>query len=314
MPEFAAASRQFVVANVDGAVGAVANHLDAARRSPDKPGGAWLQEFAYFADRELAGLSEQYRGEGFGFATGLDTALGPFHAVGVSVGYASTEIEDVVGLDAPLEMNTLLAGVYAGLQQGAFSFDAYVGGGFNEFEQNRRIVVGDYRGDSVAQWDGTYLNANLRAGYEIALTERFWARPIVSLDYLRMNEDAYTESGDLGVALMVDERTSEVGSVTGLMNIGATFEGQRTWIRPSIRVGYRNEFISDPILTSFQFADITNAFAAETLSADFPSSGILVGFSLAAGSGFSSVGFDFDSDIRDGFIRHTGRIVVRLLF
>jgi hypothetical protein len=79
-------------------------------------------------------------------------------------------------------------------------------------------------------------------------------------------------------------------------------------------VGYRNEFLSDPILTSFRFSDIPGAFAAETLSADFPTSGVLVGFSIAAGSGFSSVGFDFDSDIRDGFVRHTGRIVVRLLF
>jgi hypothetical protein len=314
LPEFAAASRQFVVANVDGAVGAVANHLDTTRRSPDKPGGAWLQEFAYFADRDLAGLSEQYRGEGFGFAGGLDTALGPFHAVGVSLGYASTEIEDVVGLDAPLEMSTILAGVYAGLQQGALSIDGFVGGGLNEFEQSRRIAVGDYRGDSFAQWDGTYINANLRAGYDIALTERFWARPIVSLDYLRLNEDAYTESGDLGVALSVDSRSSEVGAVTGLLNFGANFEGRRTWIRPSIRVGYRNEFLSDPVLTSFRFSDIPGAFAAETLSADFPTSGVLVGFSIAAGSGFSSVGFDFDSDIRDGFVRHTGRIVVRLLF
>ena len=314
LPEFAAASRQFVVANTDGAVGAVSNHLDAARRSPDKPGGAWLQEFAYFADRELAGLSEQYRGEGFGFAGGLDTALGPFHAVGVNFGFASTEIEDVVGVDEPLDVTTLIAGLYAGFASGNLGIDAYLGGGLNEFEQNRRIAVGDFRGNSFADWNGTHINASLRAGYDVSFGERFWARPVISLDYLRLSEDAYEEAGDLGIALAVDERTSEIGAVSGLLNFGATFNGKRTWIRPSIRVGYRNEFLSDPVLTSFGFVDIPDALAAETLSADFPTSGILLGFSVAAGSGFSSVGFDFDSDIRDGFIRHTGRIVVRLLF
>ena len=314
LPEFAAAPRQFVIANTDGAVGAVGNHLDAARRSPERPGGAWIQEFAYFADRDLAGLSEQFRGEGFGFAGGLDTEIGPFHAVGVNLAFASTEIEDVIGVDEPLDVTTLIAGLYAGYASGPFSLDAYVGGGFNEFEQNRRVIVGEYVGNSSGEWDGTHINGSLRAGYEIALSERFWVRPVASLDYLRLTEDAFSETGDVGVALSVDERTSEMAAVSGLLNFGATFQGRRTWIRPSLRVGYRNEFLSDPVLTSYRFANIDAALAAQTQSADFPSSGVLLGFSVAAGSGFSSVGFDFDSDIRDGFIRHTGRIVVRLLF
>lgn len=314
LPEFAASARQFVLANSDGATGAVGNHLDSARRSPDKPGGAWIQEFAYFADRELAGLSEQYRGEGFGFTGGLDTELGPFHAVGVNFGFASTEVEDVVGVDEPLDVTTLLAGFYAGYVTGGLGIDAYVGGGLNQFEQNRRVAVGDFLGNSTGDWNGTHVTGSVRAGYDIEFGKRYWARPVVSLDYLRLTEDAFTETGDVGVALSVEKRTSDVGSISGLLNFGAEFQGARTWIRPSIRVGYRNEFISDPVLTSYSFAGVTDARVAQTLSADFPSQGMLIGFSLAAGSGFSSVGFDFDSDIRDGFIRHTGRIVVRLLF
>lgn len=314
LPEFAAAARQFVLANSDGATGAVANHLDSARRSQDKPGGAWIQEFAYFADRSLAGLSEQYRGEGFGFTGGLDTALGPFHAVGVNVGFASTEVEDVVGVDEPLDVTTLLAGFYAGYARGALGIDGYIGGGYNQLEQNRRVQVGDFLGTSTGDWDGTHLTASVRAGYDIEFGKRYWARPVVSLDYLRLSESAYSETGDVGVALDVEGRTSEVGSVSALFNFGAKFQGARTWIRPSMRIGYRNEFLSDPVLTSYRYAGIPEAIQAQIQSAEFPSQGMLLGFSLAAGSGFSSVGFDFDSDIRDGFIRHTGRIVVRLLF
>ena len=314
LPEFAAAGRQFVIANSDGAIGAVANHLDSVRRSQEKPGGAWIQAFAYFADRDLAGLSEQYRGEGFGFTGGLDTALGPFHAVGFNLGFASTEIEDVVGVDEPLDMTSILAGIYAGYMSGKFSIDAYAGGGFNQFEQNRRVRVGTFLGESNGEWDGTHLSGSLRAGYDVDFGKRYWARPVVSLDYVRLSEKSYTETGDVGVALNVDSRTSEMGAISGLLNFGAEFNGERTWIRPSIRFGYRNEFLSDPVLTSYSFNGITNAALAQTVSSDFPSSGFLVGFSIAAGSDFSSVGFDFDSDIRDGFIRHTGRIVVRLLF
>lgn len=312
LPEFAAAARQFVVANVDGATGAVGTHLDNARRSQDRPGGVWLQEFAYFADRDLAGLAEQYRGHGFGLTGGLDTALGPFHTVGVNLGFASTEIEDVVGVDEPLSVVTLQLGSYAGYQTGNLGIEAYAGAGFNDFESIRNVEVGNFTGTSSGDWQGMHYNASLRAGYDLQITDRFWARPVVSVDYLSLNEEAYTETGPTGLALDVEERTSELGGVTALLNFGAKFEGRRTWLRPAIRVGYRNEFINKGLVTNYGFVGLNNR--ATLQAADFPDNGILVGFSILAGSKYSSFGLDFDSDIRDGFIRHTGRLVLRLIF
>ena len=321
LPEFSGAAKQFVLANVDGAVGAVGSHLDAARRSPDKPGGAWLQEFFYFADRDLAGLSEQYRGEGFGFSGGIDTALGPFHAVGLSVGFASTEVEDVIGNDEPLNVRTYQGGAYAGFEKNGFNIDVYGGGGISEFEQNRIVSVGDFLGTAEGEWEGLHANAALRAGYEVALSEKFWARPSVSVDYLYLNEYGHTETGTEGVRLRVDGRSSETAAATAMLDFGAKFQGKRTWIRPSLRVGYRNEFISDPLETAFRFQGLSdsdgNLFDSELArlrAFAFPDEGILLGFTVAAGSEYSAIGFDFDSDIRDGFIRHTGRVVIRLLF
>lgn len=321
LPEFSGAALQFVLANVDGAVGAVGSHLDTTRRSPDKTGGAWLQEFFYFADRELAGQSEQYRGEGFGFAGGLDTAFGPFHAVGVNLSFASTEIEDVVGVDDPLGVTTFQTGAYAGYQTGGFNFDVYGGVGTNKFEQNRVVEIDSFSGTASSEWTGLHANGSLRAGYTVPLGEKFWARPSVSLDYLYLNEEGHTETGTDGVRLHVNGRVSETAAATAMLDVGAKFQGKRTWIRPSIRAGYRNEFISDPLLTEFRFQGLESAtgelFDSELASLRafaFPDESLILGFTVAAGSEYSSIGFDFDSDIRDGFIRHTGRIVIRLLF
>jgi len=321
LPEFAGAAKQFVLANVDGAVGAVGSHLDTTRRSPEKSGGAWLQEFFYFADRDLAGRSEQFRGEGFGFAGGLDTAFGPFHAVGVTAGFASTEVEDVIGNDEPLHVRTYQLGAYAGFENSGFNIDLYGGGGLSDFEQTRQVTFGNYLGAAEGDWEGSHANASLRAGYEIALNDKFWARPSASLDYLYLNEYGHTETGTSGVRLRVDGRRSETAAATAMLDVGAEFMGKRTWIRPSLRVGYRNEFISDPVETAFRFQGLTdtngNVFDSELArlrAFAFPDEGLLLGFTVAAGSNYSSIGFDFDSDIRDGFIRHTGRVVIRLLF
>ena len=321
LPEFSAAARQFVLANVDGAIGAVANHLDSVRRSPDKPGGAWLQEFAYFADRSLSGLSEQYRGAGFGISTGLDTSLGPFHAVGINLGFASTEIEDVLGIDEPLDVITIQGGAYAGWASGSLGIETYLGGGFNDFEQNRRVRINSYSGEAQGDWSGVHINSSARIGYDIDINDKYWIRPTLSLDYLRLSEKSYTETGDKGIALDVDKRTSESGSATAMFNLGAKFQGKRTWIKPSIRLGYRYELINNPVKTSYRYANLTNS-AGEIFNSDtaqlqsllFPDSGFIIGLSVAAGSIYSSIGFDLDSEIREGFIRHTGRVVVRLLF
>jgi len=143
----------------------------------------------------------------------------------------------------------------------------------------------------------------------------------VSVDYLYLNEYGRTETGTDGVRLRVDGRNSQTAAASATLNFGAKFQGKRTWIHPSIRIGYRNEFVSDPLETVFRFQGLTdeegNLFdtqAALLRSFAFPEEAILLGFTVAAGSEYSSIGFDFDSDVRDGFIRHTGRIVIRLLF
>ncbi len=315
LPEFAAAARHFVLANVDGAVGAVGSHLDNARRSQDKSGGAWIQEFTYFADRDLAGLSEQYRGFGFGFTGGIDTAFGPFHTAGVNIGFASTEIEDVVGMDDPMDVMTYQAGLYAGLETGDFSLDIYGGGGANDFDQTRNVSIRDFSESADASWSGTHVNGSIRGGYDITLGKKFWMRPAFSVDYLRLKEKGYNETSTLNdpsIALSVEGRTSEQAGATAMLNLGANFQGRRTWLRPSIRAGYRNEFINDGVSTTYGF--IGQDRLANLTSEPFPDDGFLLGFSVAAGSGYSSFGFDFDSDIRDGFIRHTGRIVLRMIF
>ena len=321
LPEFSGAGKQFVLANVDGAVGAVGSHLDAARRSPERTGGTWLQEFFYFADRELAGQSEQYRGDGFGFAGGIDTAFGPFHSVGINGSFASTEVEDVVGLDDPLSIRTYQGGAYAGLQSGGFNLDLYGGAGISDFEQDRSVLLDGFAGTAEAEWQGFHVNGALRAGYDIPISDKYWVRPSLSVDYLFLDEDGYTESGTDGIRLTVEDRSSDTAAATAMLDFGAVFQGRRTWIRPSLRVGYRNEFISDPVETAFRFQGLSdtngNVFDSELArlrAFAFPDEGILLGFTVAAGSEYSAIGFDFDSDIRDGFIRHTGRIVVRLLF
>ena len=321
LPEISASPLFFIQASVDGALGAVGTHLENARLSQERTGGAWLQQVNHFADRERDGLSEQFRGFGFGFTGGLDTSWGPFHAIGANLGFSSTQVEDVVGVDEPLNIVTYQIGAYAGAEHNKFSLDLYAGAGISDIESNRLVRFGDFSSTTQGDWNATHINGSARLGYTTEIGDRFWVRPTVGVDYLRLDEEAFRETGDPGLALGVESRVSDRAGATALLNVGALFNGARTWIRPSLRGGFRSDFISDPVLTQFQFINLSdtsgNVFDGElieTLSGDISDTGFILGFSVSAGSKWSSFSFDFDSDIRDGFIRHTGRVVVRLLF
>lgn len=311
LPEFAASARQFVLANVDGSVGAVGSHLSNARRSDDVPGGLWIEEFAYYADRSLAGLSEQYRGFGFGITGGIDTAFGPFHTAGINVGFGTTEVEDVLGVDEPLDVLSLQGGIYAGYKAGDFGLDLYAGGGYDDFEANRRVLIGAFDETTSGDWSATHYNASATAGYDINFG-KYFVRPSASFTYLNMTENAYVESGADSIALAIDERKSSIGTASAMVDFGARFEKDRSWWAPSVRVGYRNNVIDDRVITTGQFVNGTTPFAIE--NGYFPESGMVLGVTFAMGSKYASFSLDYDAELRDGFNRHTARLVLRLLF
>ena len=312
LPEFASAARQFILSNVNGATGAVGSHLDNARLSQDKPGGVWLEEFAYYADKSLTGLSDQYRGYGFGITGGFDTAFGPFHTAGINIGFASTEIEDVLGLDEPTDILTLQGGLYAAFERGALGIDIYGGGGYSDIESSRRVNIGTFSQSTQADWSGNHFNGSVSAGYDLKFGDKFFARPSATISYLSLSESAYREVGDEAISLDIDSRSSDIGTGTLSLRAGARFEKDRSWWSPSIRVGVSNDFISDGVTTTGQFQLGTDRFTLN--SEPIEPTAVILGFSLAAGSKFSSFALDYDGDFRDGFNRHTMRLIVRLIF
>jgi len=311
LPEFSAAAVQFVMANIDGATGAVGSHLNSARRSQEKSGGIWIEQFAFFADKSITGSSEQYRGFGFGITGGFDTAFGPFHNAGINVGFATTEVEDVLGVDEPLDVLTVQGGIYGGIEFGNLGVDLYAGGGYDDFESNRNVIIGDFNQTAQGDWSGYHINGVATAGYNINFG-KYFVRPAASLSYLSMNENAFIEQGSADIIQAIDSRQVDIGTATGMLEFGANFARNRAWMSPSIRVGYRNDFINGGIVTTGRFVNGTTPYTL--LSDGIPESGILLGITFASGSDFASFSFDYDTDIRSGFIRHTARMVVRLIF
>ncbi|RKR03029.1 autotransporter family protein [Maricaulis maris] len=313
LPEYSASAIQFALAANDSAVGALANRLEAVRRSPEESGGLWVQEFGYFADRAGSAFGPGYRGHGIGIAAGFDRPFGPFYAVGVNVVGAASEVSEVDGVDDPMSAMTAQIGTYAGARMDMFDVDLYASVGYDSFEHNRRVLIGAFDASPSADWTGWHTSASARIARDIAVTERWYVRPAFSVDYLRLSESSYVETGGgVGVDLSVGDRETTSFSGTGLLTLGARFSSTNSWWSPTVRVGFRNEFADSDSETTASFADFDDTFTLRSQS--MPGTGAIFGFGIAAGSGYSTFSFDYDADVREDFIRHTARLVMRMVF
>lgn len=315
LPEYAASAIQFALASNDAAQGALSTRLANARLAPDSLAGLWAQEFGYFADRTGSGLAPGYRGEGVGLAIGIDRPVGPFYAVGVNIVGAASEIEEIEGFDEPMIALTGQLGSYAAMDMGGWDISGAAALGYDSFETERNILVGSFSSTNKAEWTGWHVTASGQVGRDIGLGN--WVlRPEATLTWLSLFESGYSETASLsandGLALVVDDRESSTLTAAATLAIARRFGNDTSWWAPSLRLGYRSELAGDIGETTARFGEAGSPFTLR--GADMPGSGALVGLGLSAGSNYSTFTFAYDADVREDFIRHVARLIIRLTF
>ncbi|MFS2318783.1 autotransporter domain-containing protein [Maricaulis sp. D1M11] len=312
LPDHSGNAVRFLMAANDIATGALASRLDAARLSPQDSGGLWIQEFGFYADLGQADQGPDFRGRGLGFAAGYDQPVGPFYAAGVNILVSAADIEEIDGFDVPLSGISGQVGVYAGAEFSGWNLDLHGAAGLDWFEHERRIVIGAYEVSPTADWTGYHINGAARFGRDFTFGN-YYILPAVAIDYLLLNESDYEESGGgNGVDLFVDSRESQILAGTGVVTFGAHYGDSSSWWSPNVRIGYRNEIIAEIPETQAGFIGFDERFTL--LGSEATGNGIIFGLGFNAGSEYSTFALAYDADLRDDYIRHTARLVIRLVF
>lgn len=319
LPDYAGSAIQFALASNDATAGALAARLENARRAPDQLAGVWIQEFAYFVDRAGGMITDPgYRGQGIGLAAGIDIPWGPFYAVGISVSGASSDMRRHEGFNDPMVAFTGQIGAYFGIDLGGFDVSGSAGVGFDRFETERTIRIQDFSALTIADWSGWHFTASGRVGRDFT-QGRWLIRPEATLTYLSLFESAFNETAEginadtaSRLALYIDDRESSALLGAATLTAARRFGTDTSWWLPSLRIGYRGEFSNRTPDTVARFGADGSPFTLNPRAV--PGSGVLLGFGLSAGSNYSTFTFGYDADLRDDFVRHTARILIRLAF
>ncbi|MFC7498632.1 autotransporter domain-containing protein [Enterovirga sp. GCM10030262] len=199
-------------------------------RSPMVDMGGWgffLQQVAWGSSKGL-GDTSSYDINGWGASGGAELQAGGVGNFGVSLAYLLGKDADG-GTDN--EVNTRQAEIAAYWRNNWDALQAFarVSAAHVDFEGLRRFtgstgtetVTRESRGD----WSGTLVSAAAGLSYELRFG-RLAVRPAASIDYYRLKEDGYTESGGgTAMDLVVDSRSGDETAANATVAIGYDIMG-----------------------------------------------------------------------------------------
>ncbi len=270
----------------------------------------WLQEVNERVRR--AGVQTQGSfSKLFGIVGGYERLGSSGGAVGATLAYYNAEeAERAQQVGGHVAASLLEAGAYYRRALGGLTFALRGAGGYSWFTGERRFVAAGAAERADSSWNGYFVDGHISVAYEQKFG-RFYARPEVSADYLRLHESGHSETGgDAGFDLTTASRTGSRLSGQAILVVGSQW-GKAQWLRTEVRGGYREVFSGNIGDTVANFA----GGSAFTLAPDRDTGGwATIGMSLKGGSQYSYLALEGDADFRSGEQRYDLRIAGRSIF
>lgn len=272
------------------------------RNASAAPGetSAWVQEINFYADKDKT-ETYGFRSEGFGVAGGVERGTG-LGAVGLSLAFTSSDLEDPEAeAEEVLSASLLELGLYWRAQGQYWTTWARAAAGYASFTSERRFVGAGLNLSNESDWNGFSLAAAGGLSYERNFG-RFSVRPEAYVEYFGLSEDGHVEEGGGdGFDLEIDDRDGHLFSATAAINFGMKM-GQDDWLRPEVRVGWRQNISVDPGETIARFRSGGGDF---TLTPDtIEGGGPIVGFRLNVGNELGMLSVSADAEMIDDYVRY----------
>jgi outer membrane autotransporter protein len=272
------------------------------RNASAAPGetSAWVQEINFYADKDKTD-TYGFRSEGFGVAGGIEQGTG-LGAVGLSLAFTSSDLEDPESAaEEVLTASLLELGVYWRAQGQYWTTWARAAAGYATFESERRFVGSGLNLTNESDWSGFSLAAAGGVSYERNFG-RFSVRPEAYAEFFSLSEDGHVETGGGdGFDLEIDDRDGHLFSATAAINLGMSM-GEDNWLRPELRVGWRQNISVDPGETIARFRSGGPDFTLDGGSIE--GGGPIVGFRLNIGNELGMLSINADAEMIEDYIRY----------
>ena len=243
-------------------------------------GGLRFGEFQDRANRPRVDLGSR------GLMAGIDYRLGPASLIGVMGGYDATDAR-LTPTSRQSRVKSWFAGAYGSAGFGPAFVDLHASYGRSDYDLFRRISVGAFSAESLAETESEQWMLAGTAGISLRASG-LELEPYVGARYVSLDLDPFVESGNIAALTIGRTDVESLETIAGV-RLGADIPAGTAAFRPSIRAEWRHELKNDdPRLISGSFGGAAPfGFATTPLGDDhFVVGG---GFSISGGGPLSLV-------------------------
>ncbi len=215
-----------------------------------RPGnGVWVQGFGQWGDQEGEDGFTGYDYDLYGWTFGLDRFLKDHALLGFSMGISSADIDFDKNLGEG-DIEAFMMSLYGSWFTERYYLDASLSFGNQDYGNTRNITIGGIDRTYTSNHDGDIFSGYLEGGYNFSFG-RWMLGPFAVLNYLYLDEEGFTESGDGLLNLKVDDRQTEAL----FFQLGAVTAGRLTYknfdVMPELRMAWKHDFdIDEQVITA----------------------------------------------------------------
>lgn len=180
---------------------------DASACQPDDTRAhLWATASGYFGEQGNVDGYEGYDSRILGLMVAIDKPLSETTHAGLALTYARSEIDGKI-YDGDGDINSYQATAFFGYVPGPWFVNGALTYGFDDYSGSRRIAFPGFDATAEADYSGQQFTAYGAAGYNLYVGDGATVvTPTVSLQYTRMQVNAYTEEGAGAVNLRISDQ------------------------------------------------------------------------------------------------------------
>jgi outer membrane autotransporter protein len=274
--------------------------------------GMWLQGFGTTIDQDNRQGISGFDAGTVGFAFGADTLLTENLRIGAAFSYGSTDV-DTKDSQNNTDISSYQGVLYTSYEMGDYYFDGIASYSLNNYDSSRNVVVGSVNRTALADYDADQYGIKGTVGRTLHY-QNLDLLPYVSLNYVRLNTDGYTETGAGAANLIVNpETTNFLQSTVGVSVSQEIKTGNGARFIPEAHIAWLHEYLDEGQINTSTFTGGGGSFT--TNGFDPANDSLNVGASVDF---YATESLDiraaYDFEVKDDYKSHSGQLILRYTF
>jgi outer membrane autotransporter protein len=272
----------------------------------------WIKPFGNWIRQGTRNNIKGYDADTYGVAFGIDGAVNKKVRLGVSFAYSQTDVDGKGSGKSKSDINS-----YQGTVYGDYTAQKYYVEGMFAFSRNDtdtsrilnfggldRTVLGDYSSDQYM--------VKVGGGLPNKIKGNLFVTPTAGLSWTHVVSDSYTETGGGGFSQIVNPEDTDVLVASVGAKVHTKMKSGKGFLVPELRGGLNYDFAGDEGVASATFTGGGSAFTVTGAEVAQLSGNAGVGMTYTEGQ--FSVAANYDAEVKEDFVSHSGTFEARFKF